>query len=86
MATTGDSWAKLKETRQRLEKCWEVDINWSLYPSSLKEVCTKQHFCFTCTAVCSYNYLNHADLGMPSSGQSTQFAPLCCSVWLHDPW
>jgi hypothetical protein len=39
MATTGESWAKLKETRQRLEKCWQIDINWSLYPATLKEVC-----------------------------------------------
>jgi hypothetical protein len=30
-----ETWAKLKETRTRLEKCWEVDIEWSLY---LREV------------------------------------------------
>lgn len=28
-----------KDTRQRLEKCWEVDVNWNLYPRHLKEVC-----------------------------------------------
>ena len=33
-----DSWAKLKETRLRLEKAWETDINWNLYPPALKEV------------------------------------------------
>lgn len=38
MATTPESWNKLKETRQRLEKCWDVDIDWNLYPQNLKEV------------------------------------------------
>lgn len=35
-ASAGD---RKKDTRQRLEKCWEVDVNWNLYPSHLKEVC-----------------------------------------------
>ena len=26
------------ETRERLEKCWEEDIDWDLYPVQLKEV------------------------------------------------
>ena len=34
-----ESWTKLKETRVRLEKSWEIDLDWSLYPASLKEVC-----------------------------------------------
>lgn len=34
-----DTWARLKETRLRLEKNWDVDIDWSLYPDELKEVC-----------------------------------------------
>ena len=38
MAWTPDNWAKLKATRQRLEKCWDIDIDWSLYPEQLKEV------------------------------------------------
>lgn len=39
MATTSvESWSKMKETRIRLEKCWKIDINWSLYPEWLKEV------------------------------------------------
>jgi hypothetical protein len=33
-----ESWAKLRETRKRLEKCWELDLDWSLYPQSLKKV------------------------------------------------
>ena len=37
-----ESWAKLKETRLRLEKGWEVDIDWSLYPHALREVCHVQ--------------------------------------------
>lgn len=38
MAASGESWAKLKETRQRLQKCWQTDLDWSLYPASLREV------------------------------------------------
>jgi len=26
------------QTNERLEKCWEAEINWELYPSALKEV------------------------------------------------
>lgn len=37
MAASGVNWAKLK-TRQRLEKCWQTDLHWSLYPASLREV------------------------------------------------
>ena len=29
-AVSPDTWAKLKETRLRLGKCWEVDLDWSL--------------------------------------------------------
>lgn len=32
------SWKKLKETRQRLHKCWKVDLDWSIFPASLKDV------------------------------------------------
>ena len=38
MASNLDSWVKVKETRKRLEKCWDIDIDWSLYPGALKEV------------------------------------------------
>ena len=27
-----------KGTRERLEKCWELDINWNLHPDYLREV------------------------------------------------
>lgn len=29
---------KAQETRKRLEKCWSEDIDWNLYPESLKKV------------------------------------------------
>ena len=35
MAAGPDAWRKMKETRERLEKCWETDLDWSLYPESL---------------------------------------------------
>lgn len=38
MATGVDAWEKLKETRSRLEKCWKMDINWSLYPETIRNV------------------------------------------------
>ena len=31
---------KAQETRKRLEKCWSEDIDWNLYPESLKKVNT----------------------------------------------
>ena len=27
-----------KETRERLERCWDEEIDWDLYPKPLKEV------------------------------------------------
>ena len=33
-----DSWAKLRETRKRLEKSWDLDIDWKIYPKGLAEV------------------------------------------------
>ena len=33
-----DNWAKLKETRVRLEKLWVKDIDWTLYPETLCQV------------------------------------------------
>lgn len=40
MASTcsSDSWSKLLETRQRLERCWSLDIDWDLYPTTFKNV------------------------------------------------
>lgn len=29
---------KAQETRKRLERCWSEDIDWNLYPESLKKV------------------------------------------------
>jgi len=26
------------QTNERVEKCWEAEIDWELYPSALKEV------------------------------------------------
>jgi hypothetical protein len=33
-----DSWGRLRETRQRLVKCWQMDIDWTLYPVVIKNV------------------------------------------------
>ena len=30
--------ATSRETRQRLEKCWSLELDWNLFPDSLKEV------------------------------------------------
>ena len=40
MAASVDTWDRLKETRLRLQKCWEVHLDWSLFPDSLKQVRT----------------------------------------------
>lgn len=42
MASSGEGWEKLKETRHRLEKCWKMDLDWTLYPEIIKEV---RHIC-----------------------------------------
>lgn len=38
MAAGSESWAKMLETRQRLEKCWKLDVDWKLFPSAIKNV------------------------------------------------
>ena len=38
MATTPETWGKMKETRHRLENGWKLDIDWSLFPDTLKNV------------------------------------------------
>lgn len=38
MAVSPETWSKMKETRHRLENCWKMDLNWSLYPETLKQV------------------------------------------------
>ena len=38
MAWTPESWAKSKETVQRLDKCHDLEINWSLYNEELEKV------------------------------------------------
>ncbi len=30
---------EIKDTRKRLERCWNLDVSWKHYPTSLKEVC-----------------------------------------------
>ena len=35
------SFVKGKDTRIRLEKCWEEDINWDLYPNHIVKVYSK---------------------------------------------
>ena len=32
-----DSWEKLEEIRQILQKCWEMELDWILLPESLKK-------------------------------------------------
>ena len=34
-----ESWAKLKETSHFLDKATELDLDWSIYPTSLRDVC-----------------------------------------------
>ena len=29
---------KSRETRQRLDKCWSLEIDWDLFPKKLREV------------------------------------------------
>ena len=29
----------VQELRKRLNQCWELDVDWKLYPSILKEIC-----------------------------------------------
>ena len=36
MATPGSE--RARDTRKRLESCWELDISWDKYPSFLREV------------------------------------------------
>ena len=43
------------QTNERVEKCWEAEIDWKLYPSALKKgnvynVCKLHagHVCFMC--------------------------------------
>ena len=33
------NWKRILETRKRLDKCWSEDIDWTLYPETLKNVC-----------------------------------------------
>ena len=33
-----DNDCKTLELKKRLEKCWELDLDWALYPAFLKEV------------------------------------------------
>ncbi len=35
---TPQSWEKVRNTRARLQKCWEIDLDWSLLPDCIKEV------------------------------------------------
>ena len=36
---------KNRETRKRLESCWDMDLSWNLYQSVLKEVSCCFHVC-----------------------------------------
>lgn len=38
-ASRAESKAKVWELKQRLEKCWDLPLNWSLYPQHVTEVC-----------------------------------------------
>lgn len=38
IAASPEMWSKMKETRHRLEKCWKMDLDWSHYPATLKQV------------------------------------------------
>lgn len=34
----GESKAKVYELKQRLQRCWELPLNWSLYPDHITKV------------------------------------------------
>ena len=38
---------KGRDTRNRLERCWSVTLNWGLFPEVLREV--SRHYCFLLT-------------------------------------
>ena len=42
-----DTWKKKKENRERLKQCWAMDLDWSLFPPTLKKV----KFYITCGGV-----------------------------------
>ena len=33
-----DVWGKLNDTRYRLELCWKTDLDWNLFPDSIKDI------------------------------------------------
>jgi len=38
MTSSPDNWKKVKETRRRLELCWNEELDWTPFPKTLKEV------------------------------------------------
>ena len=50
---------KVLETRKRLDKCWSEDIDWTLYPETLKNVSAgNTNYCsvIICTSMLYYIY------------------------------
>jgi len=45
MASGSDTLGKLKDIRSQLKRCLEVDLNWSLYPETIKKVSIKNFYC-----------------------------------------
>ena len=37
-SSPADSWSKLRETRRRLEFCWNEELDWRPFPQTLREV------------------------------------------------
>ena len=69
MAASPDNWSKLRETRQRLEKCWKLDIDWSLYPQEIKEVMFTFETCKVSLSV-PFKIFSEDCLQVPSSAPS----------------
>ena len=63
-----------KDTREGLEKCWELHIKWELYPNYLKEVGVPL---YSHSLNLGIPLFSHS--GMPSNKQVTKLATYCYS-------
>lgn len=39
-----DAKSKLMDLKERLERCWKLNLDWSLYPEHIKKVCAQADF------------------------------------------
>ncbi len=83
---TPQSWEKVCNTRARLQKCWEIDLDWLLLPDCIKEVSIdvkgKLMFrIYTCKSETLFN-----GLGLLSSCRCSKSASHCSFWKLHPSW